>query len=104
MITINIITPYVLSTIGVLEAGCGAFAQVLADCLVRQGLPGYCLGRLKRKSNRKIIGEYEGMDVDQDNPEEEENDQQQPILDGEICFRTVSAFVAFPVYQLRLGI
>ena len=84
------VEPDVFFPIGVLEAGCGAFAQILADCLVRQGVPGYCLGILKRKSNRKIVGEDEGLDVDQDNPEEDENDQQQPILDGEICFRTVS--------------
>ena len=52
-----------LLLLGIFDAGFGAFAQIVADCLVRQGVPGPCLGitNSKKVRNKGIVMESEDV-------------------------------------------
>jgi len=66
------------SVAGVIDAGYGAFAYIVADCLVRQGVPGPCLGKLKPKLSsreRACSSNLEEEGYDDDIPNEDQHNQ-----------------------------
>ncbi|XP_057316884.1 rab3 GTPase-activating protein non-catalytic subunit-like isoform X2 [Hydractinia symbiolongicarpus] len=68
----------VLSVKGLLDAGYGSFSQIVANCVVRQGVPGPCLGfpKLKKALQRKTntFDSVEETDEDDDKPEQDDNE------------------------------
>ena len=69
---------------GLLESGHGGLAQIVADCLVRQGVPGPCLGKPKPKRRKTRSSTVGSSGVEESSIEEEDLPNDEVEVESEI--------------------
>ena len=76
--------------LGILDGGYGAVAQIVADCLVREGIPGPCLGvpkpRRALKKRSETFGGSEETYEEDDVPDQVDQMEPHETLTGSFFF------------------